>query len=421
MECHPKQYIAALMGEGFVDRSTNQPLHIPVRSVLIEPGLAGDADLLLKQLGLGNKLAVVSDTVTHAVLGSHIEQTLGKDAISIILNEPKANMATVSLVRAAASKAEALVAVGSGTVNDICKYASMLDNKPYVIFGTAPSMNGYGSANAAITIGGHKKSLAAHLPLAIFLDIAVLAAAPKRLIQSGLGDTLCRSTAQADWLLSHKLIGTAYSETPFALIAPFEETLCNNAANLVKGDKELITLLAGVLVLSGFGMVLAGGSYPASQGEHMIAHTMEMVYGDKMPASFHGEQIGVTTLTMAALQWRVMNEKPPLKMRTVNNAVITDYYGAEVGKDCVQEMHSKLLLPAMIDRINQYDDKFWQDIATVMQPEQMLLRALTAAGNPVAATALGWGEQDYRDAVQHAVYSRNRFTFLDMAWYSGLI
>ena len=70
----------------------------------------------------------------------------------------------------ATAPADALIAVGSGTINDLCKYASALDRKPYVVFGTAPSMNGYTSVNAAITVGGLKKSLTAQAPAGAFLD-----------------------------------------------------------------------------------------------------------------------------------------------------------------------------------------------------------------------------------------------------------
>ncbi len=99
-----------------------------------------------------------------------------------------------------------MIAVGSGTINDVCKYGSAQDKKPYAVFATAPSMNGYTSVNAAITVHGHKMSLAAQAPVGAFFDLGVLAAAPARMIRSGLGDSLCRTTAQADWLLSHLLV-----------------------------------------------------------------------------------------------------------------------------------------------------------------------------------------------------------------------
>jgi glycerol-1-phosphate dehydrogenase [NAD(P)+] len=52
-----------------------------------------------------------------------------------------------------------------------------------------------------------------------FLDLSILAAAPVRMIRSGLGDSLCRATAQADWLLSHLLFDLPYRTMPFRLLA----------------------------------------------------------------------------------------------------------------------------------------------------------------------------------------------------------
>ena len=83
--------------------------------------------------------------------------------------------------------------------------------KPFAVFGTAPSMNGYTSPTAAVTVHGHKKSLPAAAALGVFLDIGVLAAAPARMIRAGLGDSLCRCTAQADWLLAHLLRGVLHA------------------------------------------------------------------------------------------------------------------------------------------------------------------------------------------------------------------
>src|SRR5207344_1377268 len=96
--------------------------------------------------------------------------------------EPHADVETVAALRRACASADALVAVGSGTINDLCKCAAARDGKPYVVFATAPSMNGYTSMNAAITVDGHKKSLPAAAPLGVFIDLEVLAAAPARLI-----------------------------------------------------------------------------------------------------------------------------------------------------------------------------------------------------------------------------------------------
>ena len=85
---------------------------------------------------------------------------------------------------------DAVVAVGSGTINDICKMVALGRDCPQVVFATAPSMNGYTSLSASLTEHGFKRSVRALTPTAAFFDLGVLAAAPSRLIRSGLGDSL---------------------------------------------------------------------------------------------------------------------------------------------------------------------------------------------------------------------------------------
>jgi len=55
-------------------------------------------------------------------------------------DHPHADDITVDRIREATADADALHAVGSGTINDLCKYAAFQDGKPYAVFGTAPVM-----------------------------------------------------------------------------------------------------------------------------------------------------------------------------------------------------------------------------------------------------------------------------------------
>ena len=143
--------------------------------VVIAPDLAGQEMALLRSAGLdGRRWAVVSDENTH-LLGARVQQAVAP-AASVVLRQPHADSDTVAQLQAMTGDADALLAVGSGTINDLCKYAAFLDRKPYAVFGTAPSMNGYTSPTAAITVHGHKKSLPAAAAAAVFLDLNVLAA-----------------------------------------------------------------------------------------------------------------------------------------------------------------------------------------------------------------------------------------------------
>ena len=418
--------IAEIIAGRWRDPEGGGQVSVPVKAVAIAKSLAGREAELVGKLGLGRRLAVVDDPVTHEKLGARVARALAgiAEVRPVRLGQrPHADDATVARLRAATRDADALIAVGSGTVNDLCKYAAHKDGKPYAVFGTAPSMNGYTSANAAITVNGLKKSLAAAVPAGVFLDLGILAAAPPRMIRSGLGDSLCRPTAQADWLLAHLLRDTPFRAAPFALLLPDESALFDNAAALMAGDLDAMALLARTLVLSGFGMVICGGSYPASEGEHLISHYAEMMGGPDLPESFHGEQIGVTTLTMARLQARMLDKTPRVAPTVVDAADIYAHFGGETGAACVTEFAAKALdgraVAALNDRIEAGWDAIRARIAAVLRPVAMLERTLAAAGAPTTAGALGWSPGFYRDAVLRARQIRNRFTFLDLAGDAG--
>ncbi len=420
--------ILQLLTGQWPDPESAELLGVPVRSIVIADSLDGIEGELVARLDLGRRLAVVSDPVTHEVLGARVEQALtaAGQVIPIRLRDhPHADDDTVNRIRAATADADALIAVGSGTINDLCKYAAFQDGKPYAAFGTAPSMNGYTSANAAITVGGLKKSLAARTPAGVFLDLAVLAAAPPRMIRSGLGDSLCRPTAQADWLLSHLLRDTPYREAPFALLAGDEGALFESAASLLAGDLEAMRRLARTLVLSGLGMYLSGGSYPASQGEHLISHYIEMMGGRDLSQSFHGEQIGVTTLTMSRLQERLLEAAPVARPTVVDTADLAAHFGAETGAACARELAAKALSPAAADALNDRLARSWptirERIATVRRSVADLQRTLAAAGAPTRPSDLGWPGPFYRTAVTRARQIRSRYSFLDLAGDAGLL
>jgi len=67
-------------------------------------------------------------------------------------------------------------------------------------------------------------------------------------------------------------VGTHYRETPFLLLDLEEEALFSESEALSRGDLKAVERLARTLVWSGLGMTICGGSYPASQGEHLISH-----------------------------------------------------------------------------------------------------------------------------------------------------
>jgi glycerol-1-phosphate dehydrogenase [NAD(P)+] len=256
------------------------------------------------------------------------------------------------------------------------------------------------------------------------MDLAVLAAAPTRMIRSGLGDSLCRPTAQADWLLAHLLLDQPYREAPFRLLAGDEAELLAAPEALLNGDPAAMERLARTLVMSGFGMTLCGSSHPASQGEHLISHYLDMLGDPEWPESFHGEHIAVTTLTMARLQETLLaGSTPELCVCALDEAAFIARYGRSLGESCWASFRSKCLTAQRALELNQRLAADWPDIrariGAIVRSSAELEAVLRLAGAPTRPTDLGIPEAAYRDAVLHAREIRDRYTFLDLAADSG--
>jgi len=387
--------------------------------VVLESSLARDIDDLVGEVFPKLRLAVVDDAETSRALGDAVFRALKKQAERHILlpGSPTATDENVEYVRAQSKDCNALVAIGTGTINDICKYASALDNKPYVVFPTAASMNGYLSSNASITVQGYKKTVPGQMPKAVFCDLGVIAGAPVRLNKSGLGDSITRPTAQADWLLSHLLLGTPYDETPFELLKSYEPQLFENARGVAKGDSETIKLLMQVLLLSGLGMTIAGGSYPASQAEHMIAHAYNMhiahvTAGRISIKTFHGEEVAVTAMAMANRQEALMHIVPIFADQVFPEAKLIDMFGAHVAAEAKKAYAQKTEL------MNGREIGDWQNImakiAPVMVPPPQMQAILDAAECKTTSALLGWKQDAYLAVSGAARFLRERFTFLDL-------
>src|SRR5689334_18302200 len=117
--------IALLLAGRYPDPETGELLRADARSVVIEDSLAGAETELLTSLGLGRRLAINSDTNTFAALGERIERAVRGpfDIQRVVLDTAfDADTATITrLLAAIDARTDAIVAVGSGTINDLCK------------------------------------------------------------------------------------------------------------------------------------------------------------------------------------------------------------------------------------------------------------------------------------------------------------
>jgi glycerol-1-phosphate dehydrogenase [NAD(P)+] len=417
--------IALLLAGRYPDPETGELLAADTLDVVIADSLDGREVELLKVHPFGERVAVVSDRNTHVALGARVERSLARyfTVQSVILPAPHADAATVAQLDAAiAPDTHAIVAVGSGTLNDLAKMVAAKLRVSQFVFATAPSMNGYTSVSASIISDGVKRSHRTGTPAGVYFDLSVLAAAPVPLIRAGLGDSVARSTAQADWLLSHLLLDRPYREVPFALLADDEQQLFADPAALVAGDAQALRALVRTLVLSGFGMTLCGGSYPASQGEHLLGHYLEMIHPLDV---LHGEQIGVCSVAMADLQERLLawSQPPVLRASTLTREELQLAYGDAAGAACWSEYERKRIDAARADELNARLSVQWDAIrgriSSVTVGAERIRSALAAAGAATSPSALGYTDAELVRAITHARVLRDRYTFLDLAADAG--
>jgi glycerol-1-phosphate dehydrogenase [NAD(P)+] len=410
------------------DPTTGQPIRVGTRAIVIERALDGGEAELIAPLALGERLAVISDRNTYEALGRRVARSLAAIAAvdSVVLDAPSADLATVDELRARTTAAAALIAVGSGTLSDVCKYLAHRSGRPYVVFATAPSMNGYLTGTASLAQGGYKTSLPARPPAAALFDLQVLRRAPARLIRAGIGDALCRTTAQVDWLLGHYLRDASYSATPYRFQIEDEPLLLSHSAAMVAGDADAIAALTRLLVLAGLGMAIAGSSAPASMGEHSVSHYIDLM-ARPHPGSLHGEQVGVATLTLSRLQNALLGaERPPVVRATrLDEPAMRARYGAALADPVIAAFGAKALDEAAATRMNERLAEIWPTLSArmreVMLRNELLREVLVAAGAPTTAVDLGLPSGFYGTAVRHAREIRDRYSILDLAGDAGVL
>ena len=413
------------------DPETGKAAKVPFEAIRIEESLDGGAPDLVGPLKIGKRIAVVSDTNTHEAMGKRVAKelkALGAIDEIVMPGNSHCDEPTIARVQELTRHADGVVIVGSGSLSDVCKFATFKDGRKYACFATASSMNGYAASTASVTLNnGYKTSLPAHAPRGIFIDLKVCADAPTKLAAAGLGDSLCRPTAQIDWWASHRLFDTFYSATPYALFADDEPKMIKAAADLGKHGVAANGHLQRVLTLCGFGVCFTGVSHHGSMGEHQVSHWLDMFAGKAHPGTTHGQQVGVASLAIARLQNEILKMDRPPKIRAthISETEFVSRYGDELGAMCFAEAKKKAFDKKGAAVFNEKLEELWPELREelqkfVMDPAEMQT-TLKSAGGATTATELGFPVKLWRQSMKHARDVRNRWSFLDLADDAGLL
>ena len=263
------------------------------------------------------KILLVADQNTWRVCGAEVEsylaQQIGSKVVFQTGDKPLIpNEEALAAIDAAVSgETDLIVGVGSGVINDLCKQVSFVNNLPYYIVATAPSMDGYASVGSALILKGMKVTLNAHSPKAIVADTRVLKDAPMDMLQAGFGDIVGKYSCLNDWKLSALINGEYLCQQIYDIVYETAQKVENLAQGVKNRDEEAVCALMDALVVVGIAMAYVGNSRPASGSEHHLSHFFEITgILENKPYFSHGIDVIYSAVATAAIREKLLSAEP---------------------------------------------------------------------------------------------------------------
>lgn len=299
------------------DCSCGRRHYCPIEGIFIGRNALADIPLILEKY---EHILVVCDENTKKACADRVLDILGNRRLQIItkvLNSGTEGVVipdekSIYAIQAAMpDSCDVIVGVGSGVINDLCKYVSFVSKIPYLIVATAPSMDGYASAGSALILKGMKVTVNTHVPRWIVGDSDVLSKAPADMIRAGAGDIIGKISCLNDWKLSHLINGEYYCDRIADIVSAEVRKTIEHADLFLTRDPLAIQNLMESLVKVGIAMAYVGNSRPASGSEHHLAHFFEITgILNHSPYLSHGIDVAYGTVITSNLRTRLAQMNP---------------------------------------------------------------------------------------------------------------
>jgi glycerol-1-phosphate dehydrogenase [NAD(P)+] len=332
-------------------------------------------------------------------------------------------------------QADILIGSGSGVISDLTKGIATRLGKPFILFGTAPSMNSYTSITATITVNDIKLSKWFNPANAVMLDVNILSQAPKQMIHAGVGDLVARSMCNADWKLASLLKKLYFCPLPYQMTAGNELRYLEAAEGIGRSEPGAIHRLSEAILISGYSMtVLDGETSPSSGGEHILSHFWDLIYHLRgVPKNLHGSQVGVGTLIMLAmyeymrkLDPAVLDPQKLLRRRHTLEEIEADnqtHFGDKAGS--FNEVARRKFLPddkyqEFIGFVQANWEKIWKEVTPYLASFDYIRQPMVKVGCPVTLEAIHRTPAEGVEALLYGSRYRTRYTLLDLAWELGV-
>jgi len=389
----------------------------------------------------GKKPFVVADVNTFAAAGEQVCRLLEENEItygSFIFQDAALEpdeKAVGSAFMHFDNTCDVIVGVGSGVINDICKILSNVSGKPYIVVGTAPSMDGYASATSSMSRDGVKVSLNSRCADVIIGDTDILKTAPLHMLKSGLGDMLAKFVSIAEWRIAHIITGEYYCEEVAQLIRGAVKKCVENAQGLLKREDGAIEAVFEGLVLGGVAMAYAGVSRPASGVEHYFSHVWDMrglEFGTKV--DLHGIQCAMATMKAVELYEKVMEITPDYAKAKAYvdgfrlegwNAQLREFLGSSA--ETMIELEKKEGKYRKDTHAARFAiiEKNWDAILQILKEElptaEELCKLMDTVGISRDLGTIGVSREDAKITFRATKDIRDKYVLSRLAWDLGLL
>ena len=404
---------------------------VPIRSIIYTEDAMARLAEVLDSFVKGRRMVLVADKRTWSIAGEDAKEALEQSGWSvhdIIVPDtnhggPVCDEATHTLLNGLMPPADIALAVGTGVVNDLTKWSAFDKDIPYAVFATAATMNGFTAANVAPTIKGVKTLIRARAPLVVFAIPSIIIDAPFELTVSGLGDTIAKPVSTADWIFNHLFCGESFCRYCSEIINSLEPYYLERPGDIRDRKPAAVEALFNALLYSGIAMTVIGTSAPASGGEHLFSHTLDMMSSiDGALHDLHGRQVGLGTIFASALYERIFKIEKPV-CRSYPSDIDSKFWGPLAG-NVRQEYEQKLpVLQTICEKLA--DGKIWGEFLIaarqqVRSPAQ-IKNCLKAAGAAHTFAGIGCSRERVLAAALHMHEIRKRPTIIDLAWILGIM
>ncbi|AGI39639.1 glycerol dehydrogenase [Thermoclostridium stercorarium subsp. leptospartum DSM 9219] len=434
-----KYKIQDYLGRGFLCNCGREH-SVDIEKVVIENGAIAKIPEILIFFNF-KKIFMVADENTYNVAGAGIEKILrnGDFELYKLVYIREGNLvpdekAMGEFIINLPETTDVILAVGSGVISDLCKFMSYKLKIPYIMVATAPSMDGYASTAAPLTINGLKTTLSATVPKAIIGDIDILKNAPMDMIRAGFGDVIGKYSAINDWKLGRLINDEYYCEFVSDMVMYSVKKCVETADRLQKRDDSAIRNLMECLLLTGIAMSYTGNSRPASGSEHHLSHFIEMVYmfdGKESPP--HGIKVGFNTIAVNYIREKISELNPDFSEVTKKASEFDKNKWLEDVKRLFRVSAAEVIDLNEREGINSYDKRMkrvkriidrWNEIVEILAevPSYNEIRdILRKIGAPVTLKELGVDRETVLNGLVYAKEIRNRYTVLQLAWDLGVL